>query len=285
MSKRLCAPRFRRCMIACLAISLLVMNCCTDLDEIAQFAKASQDVGKAFPGIADEAQASCSRANSFINSQNQLSPLPCDIYSGLKPPLVKVNEALFNYIASLGKLAADLSKVSGGFDSLSADLKQADPGISAVNLGKATAAGGLAKAITNLWANGYRQHELSKIIGENDEAVQEVTQFLSEYAAGKYHQSLEDEWRYEASYCLNMKTTAEPLASDLLTMKCNADKARIDLQLKAIESYQGALTTIAGTHKKLNEEREHWDAKQLSKDLGPEIVSLGSGAVSVKKAF
>jgi len=67
--------------------------------------------------------------------------------------------------------------------------------------------------------------------------------------------------------------------------KCNADKSRIDLQLKAIEDYQKALETIAGTHKKLDEEREHWNAKRLSKDLGPAIVSLGNVAVSVNKAF
>jgi len=67
--------------------------------------------------------------------------------------------------------------------------------------------------------------------------------------------------------------------------KCNADKSRIDLQLKAVEDYQKALETIAGTHRKLDEERERWNAKQLSKDLGPAIVSLGNAAVSVNKAF
>jgi hypothetical protein len=108
---------------------------------------------------------------------------------------------------------------------------------------------------------------------------------LSDYAAGKYQQSLDDEWLYEKSYCDIMATTAEPLATDLLVRKCNSDKSRIDLQLKAVEDYQKALVTIAKTHKKLDQEREHWDARQLSKDLGPAIVSLGSAAVSVNRAF
>jgi hypothetical protein len=212
MRSRVHASRVRKCLITCAAVSLLAISGCTDLDEITQFAKASQDVGKAFPGIADEAEGSCSRANSFINTQNQVPPLPCGIYPALEPSLVKVNAALFNYIASLGKLAsADLSKVPGGFDNLSADLKKADPSISTENQSRASAASGLAKAITNLWANGYRQHELSKIIGENDKAVQEITEFLSKYAAGKYHQSLEDEWRYEKSYCGTMAAASEPV--------------------------------------------------------------------------
>jgi len=49
----------------------LLATCgCADLDEITQFAKVSQDVGKAFPVIADEAAASCNRANSFITEKN-----------------------------------------------------------------------------------------------------------------------------------------------------------------------------------------------------------------------
>lgn len=286
MRKSTYAQQFGRLAVIITTISVINICGCVDLDEITQFAKASQDVGKTFSAIADEAEASCVRANSFMNSQNPMTPLNCEIYRALKPPLAKVNDTLFNYIASLGKLAsADLSKVAGGLDSLSADLKQADPGISSADQSKATAAGGLAKAITNLWANGYRQHELSKIIGESDEAVQQVTTFLAGYAADKYHQSFADEWRIEHSYCTAVKADAEPLAYDLLMRKCNADKARIDLQLKAVESYEGALTTIAATHQNLNKERGHWDASQLSKDLGPGIVSLGSAAVSIKKAF
>jgi hypothetical protein len=278
--------RPRKRLIACVAALLLATCGCVDLDEITQFARVSQDVGRAFPVIADEAAASCNRANGFITEKNQVTPLPCEIYPALKPSLVKVNAALFNYIASLGKLAsADSSNIPGGWNSLPADLMKADPRISPDSLAKAAAASELANAITNLLMKGYRQHEVSKIIGESNTAVQEVTEFLSVYAAGKYHQSFEDEWRYEKSYCDAMATTAEPLATDLLVRKCNADKSRIDLQLQAIEDYQKALATIAGTHKKLYEEREHWDAKKLSKDLGPAIVSLGNAAISVNKAL
>jgi hypothetical protein len=265
----------------------LLATCgCVDLDEITQFAKVSQDVGKVFPVIADEAAASCNRANSFITEKNQVTPLPCEIYPALKPSLAKVNAALFDYIASLGNLASvDLSNVPGGWDSLPADLEKADPKISPDNQAKAAAASELANAITSLLMKGYRQREVSKVIGESNTAVQEVTRFLSGYAAGKYHQSLKDEWRYERSYCDAMATTAEPLASDLLARKCNADKSRIDLQLQAIEDYEKSLVTIAETLKKLDEQRKHWDAKQLSKDLGPAIISLGNAAVSVNNAF
>ncbi len=288
MSLTVNVPRFRQAIVAAVATSLMVVCACTDTDEITQFAKASKAVGQAFPNIAEQGEASCKRANSFINQQrNPLPELDCGIYPKLKPALVKVNEVLFDYIGSLGKLAAaDTSKVSGGFDKLSTDLKQADPNISKANQDKVSAASGLAKAITNLWAKGYRQHELSKIIQGNNKAVQDVTQFLSEYAAAKYQQSFSDEWRYEDSYCDAMKApAAEPLATDLLDRTCKADKPHIDAQVKAITDYQKALSTIAATHQKLYDEAGHWDSKKLVQDLGPEIVSLGKAAASVNKAF
>ena len=278
------------------------MTGCVDLGQVTQFAKASQDVGKNFPDMAAEAAASCKRANGFINDYNKLDELPCNVYPTLNPTLIKINAALFNYIASIGKLASDdLSKVPGGIDKLAADLKQSDPNMSAANQASASAAGGLAKAITEIWASGYRQRELSKIVKDNDGAVQSVTMFLADYAAGKYLQSVSDEWRYESSYCANMMdaakqaykvivgtsitvTTTEPLAADLMQRKCDADEARISTQKKAIADYKSALKTIGDAHGKLAGEGT-WDIKELSSDLGPGTVALGSVAVSINKAF
>ena len=108
--------RPRKRLIACVAALLLATCGCVDLHEITQFAKVSQDVGTAYPVFADEAAASCNRADSFITGKNQVTPLPCEIYPALKPSLVKVNAALFDYIASLGKLASvDLSDAPGGW--------------------------------------------------------------------------------------------------------------------------------------------------------------------------
>jgi hypothetical protein len=279
--------RTRHYVIVCAAASFLAVCGCTDLGEVTQFAKASQDVGKTFSAMADAAKTSCNRANSYINAQNNIPPLDCEFYVQVNSSLVKVNDALFNYIASLGALAADdLSKVPGGFDNVTADLKKADPTISTANQTKATAASGLAKAITNIWASGYRKEKLSKIVGESNNGVQDVTAFLSDYAADKFLQTFNEEERYELSYCDLMKSpTAEPLATDLLARKCAADKVHIETQKAAVKKYQDALKTIAESHNKINEQRGNWNAAQLSKDLIPEIVDLGNGAVSINSAF
>jgi hypothetical protein len=82
-----------------------------------------------------------------------------------------------------------------------------------------------------------------------------------------------------------MKSPAEPVATDLLARKCEADKVKIEKQEMAIADYQKALATIAKTHQKLTDTAGHWDAQQLLKDLGPETVDLGKAAVAVNKAF
>ena len=70
----------------------------------------------------------------------------------MNPSLIAVHKALFDYIASLGKLSgADTSKVGSGLSNLSDDLKKGDPAISAANLSKATSVGSLVNAITEIW--------------------------------------------------------------------------------------------------------------------------------------
>jgi len=259
---------------------------CVDLSLVTQFAEASRGVAVALPRIAQQASAACLRANGFINDANHVDSLPCGAYATLNPAIDEVNSALFAYIAALGKLAsADISKTGSGFDNLSADLTKGDPKISAATVGKASAAGGLAKAVTNIWANGYRQKEVATIIAHNDSAVQAVTSFLTEYAAGKYRQSIEDQLRYERSYCGIMKSDREPLASDLLARTCAADSVQTEVQLEAIDAYRRAIDTIAVTHAKLNSRHGKFDAKWLVANLGPPIGSLVNAAASVKKAF
>ena len=260
---------------------------CTDLGEVTQFAQASANVGKTFPAMASAAKDACARANTFAHlNNNNLPDLDCSIYDKLNAPLEQVNDTLFDYIASIGKLASkDVSGTAGGLKNVSTDLKQADPTISTDNQNKASAATSLATAITNIWASSYRQHELEKIVSESNGHVRSVADFLSDYAADKFRQSFEDEWRYENSYCSVTTSTTEPIALDLLRRMCSRDKERIDRQLAAVKAYQVALQTIAETHDKLNGERGHWDLKQLSKEIGPQIVSLGSSAVTINKAF
>jgi len=282
---RLC--KYLRPIGFALMLGFTLLIGCTDLGEVTQFAEASANVGKTFPAMASAAKDACAKANTFghLNSNN-LPELDCSIYDRLNAPLEQVNDALFGYIASIGKLASkDVSSAAAGLKNVSTDLKQADPTISTSNQNKASAATSLATAITNIWASRYREHELEKLVGESNPHVQSVAAFLSDYAADKFRQSFEDEWRYENSYCTGTSSTREPIAVDLLRMMCSRDKEKVDRKLAAVEAYQAALQTIAQTHNKLNDERGHWDLKQLSKDIGPQIVSLGSSAVTINKAF
>ena len=132
----------------------------------------------------------------------------CDFYAKVAPDLLKINDALFAYICGLGKLAsADPSKVADGLKDVTTELKQADPKISQAAQDEAKAATGLAAALAKVLTSEYRQHALVKVIEEaNGDAehpgpIKQVTAFLSDYAAEKYLQGLDDEHILETNYC------------------------------------------------------------------------------------
>jgi hypothetical protein len=270
-----------------LLAAALLLTSCTDIGEVTQFAESSQKIGDSFADMAAEAEQGCLRANKFVTKQNPVTPLNCDWYVKVNPSLVAVSHVLFTYIASLGQLASsDTSQVGGALDNVSDNLKKGDPNISDDSLTKASAASGLVKAIAEVWASGYRQRKVASTIKENNAAVGRVTDFLSEYAADQFRQTLSHEKEYEAIYCLNSASPdREPVATALLDKMCVRDGAQLDKKLEAIKAYQKALHIIRTTHEKLAQEADKWDMKELSKDLGPSIRDLTKAASTVNKAF
>jgi hypothetical protein len=276
--------RFIRTVTTLGALFLLVS--CVDLSEVTEFADSSQKVGDSFADIISGTQQTCVDANTFITRKNHENPLDCVWYQNISPSLITVNKVLFDYIASLGKLSGDdASKVGTGLDNLSADLKKADPKISAAQTNKASAAGGLAKAIAEVWASGYRQRELAEIIKRNNQAVKDVTDFLGDYAADAFRQTIADARRLESGYCVVEQADNEPLATRLLNRSCSADQAQYQQKLAAIQAYQTALKTIQATHKKLADETGTWDVKELSNDFGSSASDLAKAASTIRKAF
>jgi hypothetical protein len=282
------SPRCRRVIAAaCTIVAALLLTSCTDIAEVTQFAESSRKVGDSFADMAAESARACQRANKFVTKQNPISPLDCNWYVNINPSLIAVSNVLFAYIASLGHLASsDTSQVGGALDNVSENLKKGDPSISEDSLTKASAASGLAKAIAEVWASGYRQRKVAIIIKDNNAAVGRVTDFLSEYATDQFRQTLSHEKQYEAIYCLNTASPErEPVATALLDRVCARDEAQLDSKLEAIKAYQRALSIIKTTHDKLAQEADKWDMKELSKDLGPSIRGLAKAGSTVNKAF
>lgn len=266
--------------------ALFLLTSCVDLSEATKFADSSQKVGESFADIAAGTQQSCLDGNKFITSENHVKPLDCRWYQDITPSLIAVNKALFDYIASLGKLSGgDTSKVGMGLDNLSADLKKADPKISTHETDKASAAGGLAKALTEVWASGYRQRKLAEIVQRNNQAVKDVTEFLGDYAADAFRQTIEHASEYESSYCDLEQSAKEPLATILLNRACDADQAQYKQRLAAIQAYRTALNTIQTTHAKLAAGTGKWDVQELSKDFGSSASDLAKAASTIRKAF
>jgi hypothetical protein len=271
--------------------SILLFACsCTNVAAVQQFAQASQEVGAEFEPLVSEGIESCHRATSFLLS-GQSAP-DCAFFQSIEPPLLAVNQSLFSYISSLGKLASvEVGHTGNSLQNLGADLKHADPGMSATNLSRANASAGLASALVDILASGYRQRKMLAIIEHSNNSVQQVVSFMDEYAAYRYAQQFKDEQSRERAFCVQWTDPAvpevarEPIAVDLLKRKCAADLQQQAERLVAVEKYQQALRSIASAHQKLYDERNRWNTPQLARDLAPAVKELSDAAQAMQKAF
>lgn len=268
---------------AVVLVSALAMTSCLDTSSVTQFAKTSQDVGNNFKSIADQTLETCKWAHNFFPSGTE--PLDCSKYEGIEPQLVAVNDALFAYIASLGKLAAPISSANP-FGSIGSDLKKADSSISTEDQTLASAAGGIFGAINQVALSGYQQHRLEEIMRSTDKDVQDTVVFLSGYAAHESGEIIQNTWTLEHEFCVGQSQvsgSSEPLATKLLAIKCDEDETSEQAKLKAIESYQKALKVIAETHAKLSGTR-NWKTQDLVKFLVPQITQINACALSMRQA-
>ena len=274
----------------CTLLILLACCSCTDVAAVQEFAMASRSVGRQFRPLANGGIRSCERATSFVLKGQE--PSDCAFFVKIEPPLLAVNNALFSYISSLGKLAGlDVSGTGTSLTTIGASLQQADPRISESTLSKANAAAGLAAALVNVLASGYQQKKMIGIIEKANPSVQQVASFLDEYAAFRYSQQLRDEQSREQLFCAQWtdpdvpEVKREPIAVDLLNRKCKADEATQKQKLAAIASYQDALRSVAAAHQKLYDDRHHWNTAQLVTQLAPATTQISDAAQAMSRAF
>jgi hypothetical protein len=273
-----------RLILPLVVLVLMLSVCsCVDLTSVVQFAKSSQDVGNSFKLLVDDTLATCKGAHDFFPPGK--TPLDCTQYESLEPKLTAINEVLFEYIASLGKLAGPISSTNP-FENVGDELKNADPNITEADQTKAKAAGGLFSALSQVALNGYQQRRLTAIIRDTNPSVQNVVGFLSGYAADQSIETIRNTWTLENEFCVGQPQVHanEPLAIKLLGIKCEEDSAHKDAKLAAVKKYQDALQVIANTHAKLTDPKS-WTTVELVKYLAPQIAELGSAAIAMRSAF
>ena len=278
------STRLQRCGALPIILVLVLGVCaCVDLTSVTEFAKCSKDLGNSFRVLADETLATCRGSQDFAPSGT--TPLDCTEYKSIEPRLTAVNDVLFDYIASLGKLAGPVSD-SNPFKDVASQLKEADPSMSQSDQKEASAAGGLFSALTQVLLSGYQQRRLISIIRDTNDSVQNVVAFLSGYAADQSAEMIRNSWTLENEFCVGQPQVAsgEPLATKLLRIKCDDDAARKEAKLAAVKKYQDGLKVVAETHARLSDPK-NWNTKDLVKYLGPQIAQLSDAVMSMRKAF
>ncbi len=260
----------------------LLLCACVDLTVVGQFAKSSLEVGEGFKSVMAEGLTSCEETNKMRGPD--VEDCAKLFGPGAQDPLNKVNETLFAYIASLGKLSG-VSVTGFNSDAIAADLKTA--GASSDIQTKATAASGLGTVIEKVLAGSYEQAKLSKIIGEQNASVGKVVSFLHDYAADKYLREFSNQKTVIANFCAAERDrhANEPLALLLFARACRDEEAAANRRMEAVRKYREALRAVESGHKKLAESRTKWSLPELAKMLGPEIQQLNDAAGKLKAAF
>src|SRR3954470_13206107 len=96
-----------------LALGVLALSSCSDMEAGGKRARASHNAGIGFHRIAAEAPASCERATACVLAAQQ--PPDCSALQRLERPMTRINDALFAYLGALGNLArADTAQVTSG---------------------------------------------------------------------------------------------------------------------------------------------------------------------------
>ncbi len=300
------ARNWRLGPLVIILLATLATSSCIDLSLVTQFANSSQAVGSNFKTLADDAKATCESAVYFFPPGK--TPERCDLYVKVEPEFIKVNDVLFSYISSLGKLAAGASPqapaggqgTSGGGQATSGDsqgtglssigttIQKYDSNFTSAQVKQANAAGGLFDALSKILLSGYQEHALARIIRENDSTVQDTSNFLSEYAGGELRTIVFNTGILEEQYCTHHQKFPdlnEPLAEKLVARRCDEDAVRLKAELAAVEKYQTALKTIGKTHATLAADKNEWSAKELLKVIGPQISAMNAAATAMQNAF
>lgn len=290
----------------------LSSSACADLSAIRKFTESAAEVGKRFPAIAKDINASCRRRLTYRAVEQSLfdpGKLVAVAYPGKDSPeeqqliegckafgpedekrLIEANGILFNYLKVMGELAADdLISYDKDFDALGDSFT----GANIFNAPEVNAVKGLAKFLTRAFAEGYRRKNLKTTLEEQNANVQTAAAILKSIVAEKYVLQLElerDQMRiyYQRSIArykeymghVAAHTTAssgatklqDPLPIIMVKGLWDHEENAIAQKIAAAKGYGKALDGVAKGHQKLYDSRNDLSSKAVLRT----VLSYGS---------
>jgi len=274
---------------------LAVLSGCANLAAVREFAKTSA-------ATADYKQVVSDYTNSPVRQRRYQPEQMSGQLDGVVqrraangPLLEAAQQVLVKYMNVLGDLAADkLPDVDSEVDGLSKALETAKfvgDGDKQIRKETATAAASIAKVLTRAILDGYRQHEVVKIVKETNQHLQIVVEGLKEVLKKDMRESLVNEevairkpfkaWDAAATSG-NDPDGAPPIARILL------DERLEQLRVKQanLDAYIEVLTTIGEGHAELFKHVDTLDQKAIKarlQDYSKQLQTLYKGIKELSK--
>ncbi len=274
-------------LVALIAVSL---SACTHLDAIRTFATTSVVAVENKDVLVDYARSPVVLARLAPPGRAATFDALAKERSKQKGRLSSVQRVLGHYFRTLGDLAASsLPSANSEIGALTTALEDAKGAVfaSAISNETVDAAGSIAKVLTRLALDGWRQAKVAAIVREVDPSVQKVVTGLGEVVEKDLSASLDQEAEAIRSYFETALTDArsrgEEEAAGRLARYLEAEALDgVEARRQKLTPYVEALAKVGKGHADLAANAGKLDGKalvdrleQLSKELGTLATAAG----------
>ena len=286
------APRNLSLRIVAVAMFLLALNGCVNLDDAAGLSKLSAEARIALPRVSNDVAGTCARQNALFENTPQAERPPtqqaqdCRPYQEIADHLAKDESVLADYFDALGKLASN--KPMGYDVAIDANVTatRANTSLSTNTAAAGNDAHSILKSLADAATKGYRQKQLAQLIQQNDPAIQSLTQALNKVIAADYALLLSNEELSLDNFYKGPMASAQPterLTLILVQRQYAHDKAALQHRKDNIADYSKIMDDIAALHTKLKQEAAgKASIVEICKQGTPLVLSLSAALSDIQ---
>ena len=271
------------------ALAAMGLSACTNLDAVRTFAKTSAVAVENKEVLADYARGPVVLARLAPTDRAAALEAQAKERAKQRGRLWSVLRGLGHYFRTLGDLAAsDLPNADTEIGALTTALEEAKGNVGAEAIPKETidAAGSIAKVLTRLALDGWRQAKVAEIVREVDPSVQKVVAGLLEMVEKDFAASLDLETaaigNYFGTALADAKSRGEEEAAERLARYLEAEALDgVKVRRQKLAPYAEALRKVGKGHAELANHVGKLDEKLLVerlKQLTKELETLVTAA-------
>jgi hypothetical protein len=286
------APCSLSLRIAAVAMFLLALNGCVNLDDAAGLSKLSGEARISLPRVSNDVAGTCARQNTLFENTPKAERPPaaqaqdCKPYQEIAAHLAKDENVLADYFDALGKLA---SNEPMSYDA-TINENVTDIGANTALSANAAAAGkdaqSILKALADAATKGYREKQLGQLIQQNDPAIQSLTQALKKVITVDYALLLSNEELSMDNFYQGPMASAQPterLTLILVQRQYAHDKSAMQSRKENIAAYGRIMDDISALHSKLKQEAARKASiVEICKQIRPLALSLNAALSDIQ---